>query len=459
MESLALLGAELRSRRAERVAGLAPPGLQQHAAEHLSRRALLGAAGLAALAGISWLTPTAQLLAQQAERAPRGKTPWSLIFLWLAGGPSQLETFDPHPGKRIAGGTLAIGTSVKSVQLAKGLDRTAELVHEVALVRSLVTTEGDHERGTYLIKTGYVPAPKVVHPAIGAIICRELPRELPSGLRTDIPRHVSIFSGPWPARGGELGDQFDAFKTYDPRERVPDISPRVSLERFEQRLKDLDVVEGAFASSRRRQVARTGHRQTIDQARVMMTSEQLRAFDVTEEPKELRQRYGDTPFGRGCLAARRLIEVGVRCVEVTLDGWDTHINNHETTAQRVQVLDPALSALIVDLKERGLFDQTIVLCGGEFGRTPQVNPAAGRDHWPHGFSMLLAGGGIRGGTVIGATDPEGGKDVVNPQKIEDVHATVLHLLGINYQQEYIARVQRPIKLCAGQPISALMQKA
>ena len=141
-----------------------------------------------------------------------------------------------------------------------------------------------------------------------------------------------------------------------------------------------------------------------------MSSEQLKAFDVSREPAAVRKPYGDTPFGRGCLAARRLIEVGVRCVEVTLSGWDTHANNHTQVAKQLEILDPAFGALIRDLRERKLLDKTVVLCAGEFGRTPSVNPAGGRDHWPNGFSLALAGGGIRGGTVVGATDPEGKAD-------------------------------------------------
>src|SRR5262249_39107263 len=144
------------------------------------------------------------------------------------------------------------------------------------------------------------------------------------------------------------------------------------------------------------------------------------------------KEYGDTPFGRACLAARRLTEVGVRCVEVTLDGWDTHVNNHELTRKRVEILDPAFAALIRDLRKRKQLDDTLVICAGEFGRTPKVNPAGGRDHWPTGFSVALAGGGVRGGVVIGATDPEGKKDKpTSPVTVGDLHATILTALGID----------------------------
>jgi uncharacterized protein (DUF1501 family) len=188
----------------------------------------------------------------------------------------------------------------------------------------------------------------------------------------------------------------------------------------------------------------------------MMTSAQLQAFDVKREPAAIRDSYGDTPFGRACLAARRLTEVGVRCVEVTLDGWDSHVNNHAIHRERAAELDPALSALIRDLKERGALDRTVVLCTGEFGRTPKMNLAGGRDHWPNGFSLAIAGGGIRGGRVIGETDPEGGKDPANPTSVADVHATVLTALGLDPRKENVSPVGRPIQLSEGRSIRALL---
>jgi hypothetical protein len=427
-----------------------------HALDHFSRRSLLGMAGLT---GAAWLTPIAHVLGRAEDLKKDRQPAQSVIVLWLAGGPSQLETFDPHPGTIIGGPTKAIATAAKDIQLAEGLPRVAEEMGSISLVRSLTTKEGDHERGTYLVKTGFVPDPTVVHPSIGAIICHQLPEELPSGLRTEIPRHVSILPGQWPGRGGDLGNQFDAFKTYDPRNKVPDVTPRVPADRFNQRLRDLQVVENAIGQRSPRQVARTLHSETVKRATVMMNSKQLKAFEVADEPREVRDRYGDTPFGRGCLAARRLIEVGVRCVEVTLQGWDTHLSNFEGCQEQNAILDPALAALVRDLRDRDLLSRTIVLCGGEFGRTPKINPTDGRDHWPSGFSMALAGGGIRGGHVIGQTDPAGGQKKPtdrDAQKIEDIHATILHALGIKYQWEYISRANRPIKLCKGEPIRELL---
>lgn len=422
-----------------------------HGDHALGRRSFLKLAGLA---GLSWLTPVGQLLARAAEA--RREPAQSIILLWLAGGPSQLETFDPHPDSATAGGTRAVDTSVKGVQLAEGFDRLAERMQAVALVRSVVSKEGDHERGTYFMKTGYRPDPTVLHPSVGAILCHELPPELPSGLKPDIPRHVSILPGQWPSRGGFLGDSYDAFKTGDPAQKVPDVAAHVPAERDRRRLADLDVVERTFARGRRARVEATLHGETLKNARQLMTSDQLKAFDVTQEPAAVRDAYGDTPFGRGCLAARRLIEVGVRCVEVTLDGWDSHAKNHEIQRERVGVLDPAFAALLADLKARDLMRRTVVLCAGEFGRTPQINPLGGRDHWVNGFSVALAGGGIRGGTIVGATDPDGRQDPADPVNVGDIHATVLTAVGLDPKKSNTSPIGRPIQLSQGKPIAALL---
>ncbi len=417
----------------------------------LNRRGFLQIAGLA---GVTWLTPVGHLLARAAEvpGKERGRAQ-SVILLWLQGGPSQLETFDPHPNTRIAAGTGAIDTAVKGVQLAPGLGMTAEEMGSISLIRSMVSKEGDHERGTYTMKTGFRPDPTVIHPSIGAICCHEL-----AVAGTDIPRHISILPGQWPAKGGFFGDQYNAFRTDDPANPVPDTVSLLPPRRDEERLKDLDVVEGAFARGRTRRVEATMHRDAIAGALKIMNSDQLKAFDVAREPLALRRSYGDTPFGRGCLAARRLIEVGVRCVEVTLNGWDTHANNHASHAELLKTLDPAFAALVKDLRERGLLERTVVLCGGEFGRTPTVNAVGGRDHWPTGFSVALAGGGIRGGQVIGTTDPDGKAEPTAPVTVGDLHATVLNAVGIDHTKMNQTPIGRTVRFSDGEPVAALLDK-
>lgn len=424
---------------------------------HLSRRTLLqtatGAAFFESLAGVL-ARPAAA--AQQDPLRPR-----SAILLWLEGGPSQLETFDPHPGGRIGGQTRVIATSVKEIQIADTLPQLAEHMHHAALLRSVVGKEGDHDRAQYNIKTGYRPDTTLVHPAIGAILCHQSDRG------SDIPRHVSILPGERPSRGGYLGSRFDAFKVYDPAQPIPDIAKGISADRYERRVADLlEVAEARFRRRRLRDLdrERTLHAATTQQALAMMSSEQIGAFDVSGEPESVRTAFGETAFGRGCLAAARLIEVGVRCVEVTLGGWDSHINNHALQRSACEVLDPAAASLIQLLKQRDLLETTLVVIAGEFGRTPKINPAEGRDHWVHGFSVLLAGCGTRGGVVHGATAADADLDLEHPEKgvsqsvsIADVHATILATLGVSPSTQIQTPIGRPMHLSEGKPLASALR--
>ncbi|MEI6324659.1 MAG: DUF1501 domain-containing protein [Gemmataceae bacterium] len=420
----------------------------------------------ATLAGATWLTPVGQWLARAADgEAPGALAPkatlapkttvasaaQSVIVLWMQGGPSQLESFDPHEGFKIAGGTTKIQTSVKGIYLASGLEQLAEEMGSVSLIRSMMSKEGDHERGTYNIKTGFRPDPTVIHPSLGAVACHELAIG-----RAEIPRHVSILSSQWPARGGYLGDKWDAFLMDDPAGPVPDTKSYLPKDREKKRLEGLNFVEQTFAKGRSKRVEETLHRETIRGALKMMTSEQLKAFDVSLEPQSVRDLYGDTAFGRGCLAARRLVEAGVRCVEVNLGGWDTHANNHQFCAANLKILDPAFSGLLRDLRQRKLLDKTLVICMGEFGRTPSINPTGGRDHWPSGFSIALAGGGIQGGRIIGETDPEGKDEPKKQVKVADLHSTVFEALGIDHKKVNQTPIGRTVKFSEGDPVRALL---
>ena len=426
--------------------------------DHWNRRTLLRAAAAGTL---SWLTPLARSLTRAAEKAPRGTPAKSVIVLWMQGGPSQLETFDPHPNTRIGGESKAIKTTVPGIKIGSGLSHVAEQMQHISLIRSTFSDQKDHERATYNAKTGFRPDPTMVHPALGAIICKQLTDEL------DIPRHISILPDSWPARGGYLGDQYDAFQVGDPKEPLPDLTKTVSQRRYDRRLEDLEkIVETEFRRGRLQKLdqQKTLHNISIRRAMRMMSSQQLQAFDVMKASQNLRNRYGNTPFGRGCLAACQLIKAGVRCVEVTLNGWDTHINNHELQQKRMAILDPAMATLIKHLKEDELLDHTIVLWGGEFGREPRINAAEGRDHWPHGFTVAMAGGGIVGGQVIGATSPSPDlksprplTNVENPRSIADIHATVLHALGIDFHQEMYDPPIRPVRLSEGKVIKQLIR--
>jgi uncharacterized protein (DUF1501 family) len=406
-------------------------------------------------AGGMFLTSLADGLARAAEQEIH--RPKSVIMLWLQGGPSQLDTFDPKPKSKIAA-VPARKTSADGVFLAEGFEQLADQMHRVALVRSVLSREGDHERAVYNAKTGFRPDPTLAHPAIGAVVSHQLKDNV------DIPRHISILPGQWPGRGGYLGEKFDAFRMGDPAQAVPDVEKQVSPKRYADRLADLDVVEGAFRKRRIQQLDsdKTLHQLTTKAALRMMSSKQLAAFDVNSVPVADRLRYGDSDFGRGCLAARRLVQAGVRCVEVTLNGWDSHANNNEIQRSLVDKLDPAFAALLDDLASHDLLDDTIVMCLGEFGRTPWLSPVGGREHWPHGFSVCIAGGGTNGGQVIGETSPTPSRDrkiaptqVVDPCTLADIHATVLQQLGVPYNVELITPVGRPMIISTGTPLKTV----
>jgi hypothetical protein len=431
---------------------------------HLSRRTLITSA-----TGAWFLSPlAARLAAEEASLRTSPKTkkrsdpsrPKSVIVLWLEGGPSQLETFDPHPGGKIGGSVSKIRTSAKGIEIADTLPQLAEQMHHAAIIRSVVGKEGDHERAVYNIKTGYRPDPTLIHPSLGAIICHS------SDIGADIPRHISILPGRFPSRGGYLGANFDAFKMYDPANRVPDVSPRVAQERYDNRIDDLlSLAERKFTRRRllHSDAQRTLHAATTQRALTMMSSDQLDAFDVAKESQSTRDAFGDIPFGRGCLAAVRLIDVGVRCVEVSLGGWDSHINNHSLQSSACGTLDAAAATLIKMLNDRDLLETTLVVIGGEFGRTPIINAADGRDHWPHGFSMLLAGCGIRKGIVHGATAGDADLNVEKPEtgirdavNIADMHATMLKALDIDYTEQLQTPIGRPMFLSEGKAIEDVL---
>lgn len=408
------------------------------------REMLLAAAGL----GLSFALPAMELRAAQRRGAERPK---SLLIVWLDGGPSQLETWDPHPGGRSGGPTRSIETTVRGLKIAEYFPRMAGQMHRLSLVRSLVSKEGDHGRAAYYVRTGYRPEPTLAYPSLGSIVARERP-----GRGLEIPQFISLGYSENASRGGYLGGQYDAFVVRDPGDAEA-LKSRAGDDRQQRRLNDLAVVTRAFARRREDAVRRTLFRETLESAVKMMTSEQLGAFDASGEPQAVRAAYGETQVGRACLVARRLIETGVRVVEVAHGNYDSHENNFQTHRTLAGELDPALSALIGDLHDRDLLNSTAVLCLGEFGRTPRVNAKEGRDHWPGGFSCLLGGGGLAGGAVIGETDPDGERhEPADAVSVPDLVATVLKALQIDPQRSVISPIGRPVKFSAGQPVGRVL---
>ena len=411
-------------------------------------------------AGLSFLLPTLGLRAAE-KRGP--ERPKSLIVLWMGGGPSQLESWDPQPASAVGDTAEKISTTVPGLEISEFLPQMAEQMHHVSVIRSMVSKEGDHERATYYGQTGYRPDPSVVHPAMTALISKHLRSD-----DVEIPQHFSLASGDGfvVPRGGFIGPEYDAFRIYDPGRNARNMKSRVDEDRQQRRLEGLGVVSRAFGARREVQVEKTLHQHVIKEALTMMSSEQLKALSIEDESKETLEKYGDHRFGRGCLVARRLVEQGVRAIQVVLNGFDTHVNNLEGQRNQFSIVDPAFAALLSDLKERDLLDSTIVLCMGEFGRTPRLNPLEGRDHWPVGYSCVLGGGGIKAGQLIGETDPNAAKakDTAvtkmappkNPISVPDLYTTILTVMGLDPYEEIQSPIGRPFMLSEGMAVNQLL---
>jgi hypothetical protein len=424
----------------------------------LTRRDWLkwGAAGAASFSQSGWLGA----LAANAAGDPQHKR--SCILLWMSGGPSQIDTFDPKPGHPNAGPFKPIQTNVPGMQISEHFSKIAKLANHLAIVRSLNSKEGDHGRATYFLRTGYVPQGPVEFPTIGSLVSKEL-----GDLHAELPNFVSIapyrFANGKAYASGFLGPRyapllvaesarFQSRQTpadIDEALRVKDLdrSPDIRGPRAEVRLRMLQQVQKEFLATHPDSAAMS-YLTAYEGAARLMHSDAARSFRLEEEKAATRDAYGRNLFGQGCLLARRLVEQHVPFVEVTLDGWDTHNNNASTVRGLSQTVDAAMSSLMTDLKDRGLLDTTLIVWMGEFGRTPKLAGADGRDHWPNSFSAVLAGGGIRGGQVIGDTGRDGATIKDRPVSVPEFLATICEALGIDHQKQNISNVGRPIRIVA-----------
>jgi uncharacterized protein (DUF1501 family) len=400
----------------------------------VSRRAFLRhvAAGGAALAGLRW----SDCLSARADAIrAQGK---ACILLWMAGGPSQFETFDPKPGADTQGPTKAIATSVPNLQIAEHWTRLAPLMKEVGLVRSMTSKEGNHGRATYLLHTSYAPSGGIVHPGFGSTVAQQLGSE-----DSDLPQFVSISGasiGP-----SYLGVRYAPFVVTNPTQLPDNLQSPVSGERLGRRLGLLQELEAEQLHGGTASLVRD-HQTLYRQTSQMVLSPRTQAFRLDAEPDRVRDSYGRSAFGQGCLIARRLIEAGVTFVEVQANGWDTHGDELASLKKLIPPVDQATAALLTDLKSRDLLERTLVIWMGEFGRTPRINLTAGRDHYPQAFNVLLAGPGIRGGQVVGQTDARGVEIADRPVSVPDLFCTFCRALGLDPRTESQSNVGRPIKI-------------
>jgi len=389
------------------------------------------------VASVGWFGGLASALADDPKRQH------SCILMWMAGGPSQLDTFDPKPDHANGGSFKSIETAVPGIRIGEHLPGVAQQMKHLSIVRSMATKEGDHGRATTHLRTGYLPQGSIQFPTLGALIAHEHDRK-----DSDLPSFVSIgSSGGSP---GFLGPRYAPLVVgagSDGELKVEDLDrpSKISLGRAEERLSLLRETEAEFLNSRPG-VGTDSHRNAYDQAVRLMRESAARAFDLSAEPDALKAKYGRSRFGQGCLLARRLVERGVPFIDVTLGGWDTHDNNFEQVKNLCGTLDAGWSTLMTDLKERGLLERTTVVWMGEFGRTPVINPRQGRDHYPNAWSVVLGGAGVKGGLVHGRTSSDGMTVEENPIAVPDLIATICLALGVDPSKQNPSNVNRPIRI-------------
>lgn len=391
-------------------------------------------AGVAAGMG-SW---TDQICLAADELRSRGM---ACILLWMQGGPSQFETFSPLAGQAEDSQGGPISTNVPGIEVSANFPRCAQVADKLAIIRSMTSKEGNHQRATYLLHHGYVPMASVKYPTLGSNVAHQI-----GDAANQLPGYVRIGGRLQNAgAGGYLGVQYDPL-VLDSAQRMPEnTQPMTGEARFRRRLELLESIGDSYAASGGEQVV-ADRRQLVARSRDMILSPQMEAFDLSREPEKLRAAYGESQFAAGCQMARRLVERGVTFVEVAHRGWDTHQDNHERTARLAGEVDGPMAQLIADLAQRGMLERTLVVWMGEFGRTPRINPRGGRDHYPRAFNVVLAGGGVQGGQVIGSVDRSGAEVTDRPVLVDDLFCSIYHALGIDPTHENISRIGRPIRL-------------
>lgn len=412
-----------------------------------SRRSFLHSVSAGALAA-GTLSLRDLMSLQAAELRRQGK---SVILLWMGGGPSQFETFDPKPGTANGGPTEAISTSVSGIRIAQGWDETAKMMDDIAIIRSMTNKEGSHPRATYQMHTGYIPSGSVKHPSFAANIAKEL-----ADPEFDLPAVVSVGAT---QGAGFLGVNYEPFVVNQPGSLPQNVATPVETTRYRRRLGLLGRLEDEFTDRGGETVVKS-HKELYGKTSKMVLSSELKAFDISDESQNLKAAYGDNTFGRGCLLARRLVEAGTTFVEISARAaqanWDTHQDNFERTATNSAMIDPAFATLIRDLKDRGLFENTVVLWTGEFGRTPKINARGGRDHYPRVFNAAIAGGGLKGGQVIGASSRDGSAVERDPVTPGDLFASVCQAIHVDPAKENMSPLGRPMRIVdKGEPIQAL----
>lgn len=362
-----------------------------------------------------------------------------VIFFWNGGGMTHIDTWDPKPGRPTAGDFSPIDTSVPGIQISEIFPTVAAQMHNCAIIRSIAGTQGAHGQATYNVQTSYTSGGPIAHPGVGSVVVHEKEQV------GDLPAYISISGRA--RRAAYLGQRCEAYYVPAPGEKDPYLAfpEGISKVRGDKRLDVLAKYNNNF-SAKKKDGKLAATQTSISDAVRLMRSPALKAFELDTVPTTDINRYGDTTFGRGALMAKRLVEQGVRFVQINRGGFDTHSNNFPAMTAHGEVMDPALGSLIEDLAASGMLEKTMVVMLSEFGRTPRVNMNAGRDHWPNVFSGFFAGGGIKGGQVIGTSDKDGGEPDQRPVPVASLNASICHAMGIDPNKEVHTPLQRPMKL-------------
>jgi len=414
-----------------------------------SRRGFLRKLMVGGAAGAISLSWRDMMIAKAAELRKTGK---SMILLWMDGGPSQFETFNPKIGSKYQGPAKSIPTSLPGVHVAEYFPETAKMMDKIALIRSMKSGERDHARAIKLVRTGYPVNPTIQYPTWGSVVARDRfdpTYDLPAFVRIGKPRITTR-----DVNSGVLGPRYESFKIDEPGSLPEDVITTVSQERLHRRLALASKLDQRFASIGGAE--RVMEKQEIyEQTKRFVLSPKLKAFKLDDEPGSLRDEYGRHSFGQSCLLARRLIETGVSFVEVFStgtagdQGWDTHKRGWTENKHLGEEVDRPYATLLRDLDNRGMLENTLVVWMGEFGRTPKFKDDGGRDHYSDGWITCMSGGGVQTGQVIGATDDLGVSVTDRPVGVQDLYVTFCKVLGMNPHDEYITGEDQPLALVDG----------
>lgn len=389
---------------------------------------------------------------ENSSKLKQVATAKNVIYLYMSGGQSHMDTWDPKEGVETAGPTKPIKTSADGVRISEYLPLTAQQMHHACVINSLTSTQGAHEQGNYMMHTSYDMRGTIRHPAMGAWL-----NVFQGGGNSTLPNFVFIGNDSRHPGSGFFPAQYSPLYVSNPENGLKNVrlQPGLTEDRFMKRMNLAEQLDQDFRSTYAHRNVKA-YSDMYDDAMAMMKSEDLKAFDLTEEPEDLRKSYGKEAFGQGCLLARRLVERGVRFVEVSLGGWDTHAANFVRVPELCDTLDKGLSTLLQDLNARGLLEDTLVVVTSEFGRTPDINLNVGRDHYPKAFSAVVAGGGIAGGMTYGKTDKEGREVAENKVQIADLNATIAYALGLPLDQVIYSPSKRPFTIAdKGQPLTGI----